>query len=89
MLLPSARTPRDATHRDPLIKVLARLSSFEGRSRFRTWLYRIVVSRVLGMQRGQGGSAASVHRLRLTTAPELDATPGPGGGRSQRHIGRH
>ena len=37
-----------------LIKVLTRLSSFEGRSSFRTWLYRIVVnhapnSRVLSL----------------------------------------
>ena len=32
----------DATQ-EILIKILTRLSSFEGRSTFRTWLYRIVV----------------------------------------------
>ena len=42
----------DATH-EILIKVLTRLSSFEGRSSFRTWLYRIVVNHVLNMKRGR------------------------------------
>src|SRR2546427_12952719 len=42
----------DATQ-EILIKVLTRLSSFEGRSSFRTWLYRIVVNHVLNMKRGQ------------------------------------
>jgi RNA polymerase sigma factor (sigma-70 family) len=34
-----------------LIKLLTTLSTFEGRSRFRTWLYRIVVNHVLNMKR--------------------------------------
>src|SRR5215475_7491079 len=38
----------DATQ-EILIKALTRLSSFEGNSRFRTWLYRIVVNHVLNM----------------------------------------
>jgi RNA polymerase sigma factor (sigma-70 family) len=41
---------QDATQ-EILIKVLTRLSSFEGRSSFRTWLYRIVVNHVLNMKR--------------------------------------
>ncbi len=43
---------QDATQ-EILIKVLTRLSSFEGRSSFRTWLYRIVVNHVLNMKRGR------------------------------------
>ena len=36
----------DATQ-EVLIKVLTKLSTFEGRSSFRTWLYRIVVNHAL------------------------------------------
>jgi RNA polymerase sigma factor (sigma-70 family) len=42
----------DATQ-EILIKALTRLASFEGRSSFRTWLYRIVVNHVLNMKRGR------------------------------------
>src|SRR6266581_2314176 len=42
----------DATQ-EILIKAITRLSSFEGRSSFRTWLYRIVVNHVLNMKRGR------------------------------------
>ena len=42
----------DATQ-EILIKVLTRLASFEVRSSFRTWLYRIVVNHVLNMKRGR------------------------------------
>jgi len=34
-----------------LVKLMTRLSSFEGRSSFRTWVYRIVVNHVLTMRR--------------------------------------
>jgi RNA polymerase sigma factor (sigma-70 family) len=42
----------DATQ-EILIKLITRLSSFEARSSFRTWLYRIVVNHVLNMKRGR------------------------------------
>src|SRR6266850_990714 len=42
----------DATQ-EILVKALTRLSSFEGRSRFRTWLYRIAVNHVLNTRRGR------------------------------------
>jgi RNA polymerase sigma factor (sigma-70 family) len=47
--------PRDAEDvtQEVLIKVLTKLSTFEGRSRFRTWLYRIVVNHVLNMKRAR------------------------------------
>src|SRR5690349_25082677 len=40
----------DATQ-EILIKVLTKLSTFEGRSSFRTWLYRIVVNHALNIKR--------------------------------------
>src|SRR4030095_7201720 len=40
-----------------LIKLLTSLSSFEGKSRFRTWLYRIVVNHVLNMKRSRAEEA--------------------------------
>lgn len=43
----------DATQ-ELLIKLLTKLSAFEGRSSFRTWLYRIVVNHVLNMKRARG-----------------------------------
>src|SRR5437867_11878614 len=42
----------DATQ-EILIKLLTRLSTFEGRSSFRTWLYRLVFNHILNMKRGR------------------------------------
>src|ERR1700720_2070195 len=49
----------DATQ-EILVKVLTRLSSFEGRSSFRTWLYRVVVNHLLNVKRGR-------EELKITT----------------------
>src|SRR6267143_1222970 len=61
----------DATQ-EILVKVLTRLSSFEGRSSFRTWLYRIAVNHVLNVKRGR-------EELKITTfsayGDALDSTP--------------
>jgi RNA polymerase sigma factor (sigma-70 family) len=42
----------DATQ-EILIKVFTRLSTFEGRSSFRTWLYRLAFNHTLNMKRGR------------------------------------
>src|SRR5580693_4344640 len=63
----------DATQ-EILLKALTRLSSFEGRSSFRTWLYRIVVNHVLNMKRGR----VEVRHASIDFASygaALDATP--------------
>ena len=36
-----------------LIKVITNLSKFEGKSQFRTWLYKIVVNHILNMKKRQ------------------------------------
>ena len=48
--------PQDAEDltQEILIKTLTKLSTFESRSSFRTWLYRIVVNHVLNMKRARG-----------------------------------
>src|SRR5438128_5219636 len=51
-MLAHPQDAEDATQ-EILIKAITRLSSFEGRSSFRTWLYRIVVNHVLNMKRGR------------------------------------
>jgi RNA polymerase sigma factor (sigma-70 family) len=61
----------DATQ-EILIKLLTRLSSFEGRSTFRTWLYRIVVNHLLNMKRSRvEDPAINFHMY----GEELDRTP--------------
>src|SRR5687768_4489946 len=47
--------PHDAEDvtQEVLIKLVTKLSTFEERSRFRTWLYRIVVNHVLNMKRAR------------------------------------
>jgi RNA polymerase sigma factor (sigma-70 family) len=64
----------DATQ-EILLKAVTRLSSFEGRSSFRTWLYRIVVNHVLNMQRGRVEQAAldfPAYGAALETTPDLE-----------------
>jgi RNA polymerase sigma factor (sigma-70 family) len=61
----------DATQ-EVLVKVLARLSSFEGRSSLRTWLYRIVVNHLLNVRRSRVEDPAISFRL---YGEELDKTP--------------
>ena len=62
---------QDATQ-EILVKVVTRLSSFEGRSSFRTWLYRIVVNHVLNMRRGR---VEDPHIDFHMYGEELDKTP--------------
>jgi len=64
----------DATQ-EILLKAVTRLSSFEGRSNFRTWLYRIVVNHVLNMKRGRVEQAAldfPAYGAALDTTPDLE-----------------
>ena len=68
--------PTDAKDltQEVLIKVITKLSRFEGKSAFRTWLYRIVVNEFLQARRRpaeqQFGSFAEY-------GAQLDAVPNP------------
>src|SRR3989442_7853801 len=64
----------DATQ-EILVKALTGLSSFEGRSSFRTWLYRIVVNHVLNIRRGRREPEAltlGCYAHGLHTTPDLE-----------------
>src|SRR5438552_454913 len=65
---------QDATQ-EILMKAIGGLRSFEGRSSFRTWLYRIVVNHVLNMKRGRLEPEAmtfSCYGHGLDATPDLD-----------------
>lgn len=58
-----------------LIKVITRLSTFQGESQFRTWLYRITANHVLNMKRrgGEAGSQTfSSYAAAINDIPDLD-----------------
>ena len=73
----------DATQ-EILIKALTRLSSFEGRSRFRTWLHRLAINHVLNAKRSRRETPTvtfACYGHGLDRTPDLDppdgATAGP------------
>ncbi len=61
----------DATQ-EILVKLITKLSTFVGKSSFRTWLYRIVVNHVLNMKRGRADMAGWTF---TRYSDSLDATP--------------
>jgi len=69
--------PQDAEEvtQEVLIKAITRLSTFQGESQFRTWLYRITVNHVLNMKRRGGETAAqtfSSYAAAINDIPDLD-----------------
>jgi RNA polymerase sigma factor (sigma-70 family) len=64
----------DATQ-EVLVKMVTKLSTFEGRSAFRTWLYRIAVNHVLNMKRSRAEAAGWTFERyghSLDNAPDLE-----------------
>ena len=61
----------DATQ-EILVKLITTLATFEGRSSFRTWLYRIVVNHVLNMKRVRADTAGWTF---TRYSDSLEATP--------------
>lgn len=66
--------PRDAEDvtQEVLIKVITKLGTFEGKSKFRTWLYRIVINHVINMKRRRHEEEAVSF---ADMGAQLDATP--------------
>src|SRR6266853_2701373 len=69
--------PHDAEDvtQEILIKLITKLSTFERRSSFRTWLYRIVVNHVLNMKRSKAEEwewTFEKYGNGLSSAPDAD-----------------
>jgi RNA polymerase sigma factor (sigma-70 family) len=69
--------PQDAEEvtQEVLIKAITRLSTFQGESRFRTWLYRITANHVLNMKRRGGERVPQTftsYADAINEAPDLD-----------------
>jgi RNA polymerase sigma factor (sigma-70 family) len=69
--------PQDAedTTQEILIKLITKLSTFEGRSSFRTWLYRMVVNHLLNVKRRQweeDGLDFAGYGRSLDAVPDMD-----------------
>lgn len=69
--------PQDAEEvtQEVLIKAVTRLSTFEGESKFRTWLYRITVNHILNMKRRGGETVPhtfSTYAAAINGTPDLD-----------------
>ncbi len=70
-------TPQDAedTTQEILIKLITKLSTFEGRSSFRTWPYRMVVNHLLNVKRRtweEEGLNFVQYGAQLDAVPDLD-----------------
>ena len=69
--------PQDAEEvtQEVLVKVITRLATFRGESRFRTWLYRIVANHVLNMRRRDAEAVAptfEAYGAAIEHTPDLD-----------------
>ncbi|MGE3637391.1 MAG: RNA polymerase sigma factor [Pirellulales bacterium] len=67
--------PQDAEEvtQEVLIKAITRLSTFQGDSKFRTWLYRITANHVLNMKRRGGEPQTfSTYASAINNTPDLD-----------------
>ena len=69
--------PHDAEEvtQEVLVKVITRLSTFRGESKFRTWLYRIAANHVLNMKRGRAEAQTltfAAYGAEIDRTPDLD-----------------
>jgi RNA polymerase sigma factor (sigma-70 family) len=69
--------PHDAEEvtQEALVKVITKLSTFKGESKFRTWLYRLVANHVLNMKRCSAETNVTTfadYGSAIDSTPELD-----------------
>jgi RNA polymerase sigma factor (sigma-70 family) len=65
--------PEDAADitQEVLLKVITRLSTFQGQSKFRTWLYRIVANHVINMKKSAAEKMATSFDLYARSLDEI------------------
>src|SRR5258708_9492867 len=68
--------PQDAEEftQDVLVKVITKLSTFKGKSKFRTWLYRIAANHVLNMKRRRAETQTTTfadYAAAINSTPDL------------------
>lgn len=69
--------PHDAEEvtQEVLVKVITKLSTFQGESKFRTWLYRIAANHVLNMKRRRAETQVTTfdaYGAAINSTPDLD-----------------
>src|ERR1700682_5239319 len=69
--------PQDAEEvtQEVLVKVITKLSTFKGESKFRTWLYRIAANHVLNMKRRSVETQKltfAIYAAAINNTPDLD-----------------
>ena len=69
--------PHDAEEvtQEVLVKVITKLSTFQGESKFRTWLYRITANHVLNMKRRRAEAQVTTfaaYGAAIVNTPDLD-----------------
>src|SRR6516165_4692497 len=69
--------PQDAEEvtQEVLVKVITKLSTFKGKSQFRTWLYRIAANHVLNMKRRSAETKVTTfadYGAAINRTPDLD-----------------
>src|SRR5690349_11978490 len=69
--------PHDAEEvtQEVLVKVITKLSTFQGESKFRTWLYRITANHVLNMKRRRAEAQVktfAAYGAAIVGTPDLD-----------------
>ena len=69
--------PHDAEEvtQEVLVKVITKLSTFKGESKFRTWLYRIAANHVLNMKRRSAETQVTTfadYGAAINSTPDLD-----------------
>jgi RNA polymerase sigma-70 factor (ECF subfamily) len=76
--LTGSASDADDIAQDAFVQAYKQMRSFEGRSQFFTWLYRITVNRALNVERAQGRSrGVSLDDVRVDVALKVDAPGDP------------